>query len=425
MAKKKMSKKKYMKAPTLSKTTASEVLDRNNHRCCNCNKPISKNDVCICYKTAKKRSTQPKPDELKAFCKKCAHKYATPYVNPNKQPKPIKTYNDKAKETTRPQPISKQANRKRFTPDEREQVLKNTYGICACCGKKLTLDTMTVEHIIPIAENGTNDMENLTALCFECNHIKNNDLYIAEGFYSALVNKPRFKEIASHVKKWFTENCNKLNLTKNPLISPHFNVFHVPFGLIRNPKQIKYSTQILYQYSFVSPKDYGGIKQLTGVNTDKIIKTANKYNGTKIQNVALYTLKKISNDKTVMVIAVLYDPKRYQVTFYVPWSDIKNDVTNASFTRYIAYNCTVVLTTIADKPIDEIIIKHHNPELTPYIVHAIASSGLALGYYTDETEPDLMHFVRYLPEDDKDYNEDTMKPSLRKQLKTNEVTNNE
>lgn len=56
-----------------------------------------------------------------------------------------------------------------FSYEERKAALKRSRGICACCGKKLTTKTMTMDHIIPISRGGTNEPENLIALCEPCN----------------------------------------------------------------------------------------------------------------------------------------------------------------------------------------------------------------------------------------------------------------
>lgn len=56
--------------------------------------------------------------------------------------------------------IGKQTEeRKWFTLEERKAIHKANYGICACCGKKLTVKSMTIEHIIPLLRGGTNDLE--------------------------------------------------------------------------------------------------------------------------------------------------------------------------------------------------------------------------------------------------------------------------
>ena len=40
---------------------------------------------------------------------------------------------------------------------------------CPSCGKKQTQTVLEVDHIIPIANGGLNDMSNLPTLCRRCN----------------------------------------------------------------------------------------------------------------------------------------------------------------------------------------------------------------------------------------------------------------
>jgi 5-methylcytosine-specific restriction endonuclease McrA len=47
---------------------------------------------------------------------------------------------------------------------------------CQLCGKKLTKENVTIDHIIPISRGGTNDKDNLQPLCSSCNSYKNTRL---------------------------------------------------------------------------------------------------------------------------------------------------------------------------------------------------------------------------------------------------------
>lgn len=54
----------------------------------------------------------------------------------------------------------------------RYSVLKRDHEQCVKCGaspKKDRLVTLEIDHIIPVAEGGTNDPENLQTLCWSCN----------------------------------------------------------------------------------------------------------------------------------------------------------------------------------------------------------------------------------------------------------------
>ena len=40
---------------------------------------------------------------------------------------------------------------------------------CRICGKKLTKETVTIDHVVPVCRGGTNSIENLQPLCKHCN----------------------------------------------------------------------------------------------------------------------------------------------------------------------------------------------------------------------------------------------------------------
>jgi 5-methylcytosine-specific restriction endonuclease McrA len=40
---------------------------------------------------------------------------------------------------------------------------------CQICGKELTRETATVDHIVPCKYGGTNEIDNLQPLCMKCN----------------------------------------------------------------------------------------------------------------------------------------------------------------------------------------------------------------------------------------------------------------
>lgn len=60
---------------------------------------------------------------------------------------------------------------------KRQRILNKSRGICAHCGKELTLKTFTVDHYIPKSKGGSSSMDNLIPLCSECNMAKDNEIY--------------------------------------------------------------------------------------------------------------------------------------------------------------------------------------------------------------------------------------------------------
>lgn len=62
--------------------------------------------------------------------------------------------------------------RKRFTADERLSIYHKTRGHCYLCGEFVDFDEFEVEHKIPLAKGGTNELSNLFCSCHTCNTLK-------------------------------------------------------------------------------------------------------------------------------------------------------------------------------------------------------------------------------------------------------------
>lgn len=54
----------------------------------------------------------------------------------------------------------------------RELIYNTAKGRCALCGRKITYDKMTLDHIVPLAMNGADDVSNLQCTCEACNLFK-------------------------------------------------------------------------------------------------------------------------------------------------------------------------------------------------------------------------------------------------------------
>lgn len=70
------------------------------------------------------------------------------------------------------QPSSQGINCKRQGNSKRKRsaLLKKGVNTCCWCGKSLTLETSTLEHIIPLASNGLDNANNRTLACKKCNN---------------------------------------------------------------------------------------------------------------------------------------------------------------------------------------------------------------------------------------------------------------
>lgn len=64
------------------------------------------------------------------------------------------------------------AKNKVFSDYERKTIYAKANGKCAICGKPVKFEKMTVDHKIPLAKGGTNDLANLQLAHLVCNRAK-------------------------------------------------------------------------------------------------------------------------------------------------------------------------------------------------------------------------------------------------------------
>ena len=68
---------------------------------------------------------------------------------------------------------SKYLNRKKIPPRVRFEVLRRNKFCCSYCGKAAVDGyRLVIDHIKPVSKGGTNDIDNLTASCDDCNNGK-------------------------------------------------------------------------------------------------------------------------------------------------------------------------------------------------------------------------------------------------------------
>ena len=101
-----------------------------------------------------------------------------------------------------------QAKRYSFTAEERKEILRYSNGRCAHCGKELSAYSYdySVEHIIPISRGGTNDRENLIALCFDCNQDKSNNVVNPADYYK-YADKEFLEKVIEKYKLYQQKTC--------------------------------------------------------------------------------------------------------------------------------------------------------------------------------------------------------------------------
>lgn len=62
--------------------------------------------------------------------------------------------------------------RKHYSTDARKMIYDKAGGRCVLCGPKILFEDMTLDHIIPLAMNGPDEVDNLQCTCELCNRAK-------------------------------------------------------------------------------------------------------------------------------------------------------------------------------------------------------------------------------------------------------------
>lgn len=65
-----------------------------------------------------------------------------------------------------------QNGRIKFPKEVRKMIYHNADGRCVLCGRKITYNNMTMDHIKPLAMGGEDSVENLQCTCSACNLFK-------------------------------------------------------------------------------------------------------------------------------------------------------------------------------------------------------------------------------------------------------------
>jgi 5-methylcytosine-specific restriction endonuclease McrA len=61
-----------------------------------------------------------------------------------------------------------------IVPYSRKEIIKRDGSDCYLCGKTLTLDKITLDHVLPLTRNGNDKPENIKIACKSCNSSKSN-----------------------------------------------------------------------------------------------------------------------------------------------------------------------------------------------------------------------------------------------------------
>ena len=94
----------------------------------------------------------------------------------NEEGKSLPVREDDGKVALDPVVIIPPKNKSRLTAEQKQQATRHNWELqrreCLGCGEEKPFNDFTLDHKIPLSKGGTDDPENLQALCFKCNSIK-------------------------------------------------------------------------------------------------------------------------------------------------------------------------------------------------------------------------------------------------------------
>ncbi len=211
---------------------------------------------------------------------------------------------------------------------DKKEILAKTGGICACCGKQLTIDTMTIEHVIPISRGGLDGFSNTIPLCYDCNQLKKNTLYLPAWFYSAITGTPLLNQLNTMFTEWFKTVKDDFDIEMFPLVTPRANleIAYMPKDMTRFRKKQKSKkgtpqTNIL-QWHYTG-KDYmDEVQTVTGIDLREMRKRVGSIISDNNPPVAIYTCRKLTTNKILCMAAVAMDIQKKSAVISLEWSEL-------------------------------------------------------------------------------------------------------
>jgi len=103
------------------------------------------------------------------------------------------------------------SKRKSISKKLRYRVIDRDNCTCRRCGRKCRQgsrgnDQLTIDHIKPVSQGGTNDLDNLQVLCRECNLGKSDTVKVGNSYHSPQRQRRRRESKPEHQTAWPSEN---------------------------------------------------------------------------------------------------------------------------------------------------------------------------------------------------------------------------
>lgn len=139
----------------------------------------------------------------------------------------------------------KDNTRKPISKKIRFEIFKRDSFTCQYCSNKSPEVILEVDHIIPVSKGGTNDIDNLTTSCYNCNRGKG--AIELDCVTEKTLEKSERIKIALNQYKDFKKILNKKELEIKKEVSEIENVYSLSFDNFEFSEKFKNSVKIFIQ----------------------------------------------------------------------------------------------------------------------------------------------------------------------------------
>lgn len=101
--------------------------------------------------------------------------------------------------------------------ENKKELLRRSSNTCIYCSCELTLESMTIDHIKPRSEGGSNMLYNMAACCYKCNNLKSNvdhklfiEMIREDGGIEKIQAIVRSKSASNNLPDAMASKCNSI-----------------------------------------------------------------------------------------------------------------------------------------------------------------------------------------------------------------------
>lgn len=107
-------------------------------------------------------------------------------------------------------PTNGKKKRRKYREDVRKMIYDKADGRCTLCGRKILYKDMTLDHVIPLAMGGSDEVENLSCTCFTYNQFKGSIL--PDDFLNRISQIFLYQMNKKHCSNWKWKIIRKILL---------------------------------------------------------------------------------------------------------------------------------------------------------------------------------------------------------------------